>query len=154
MNRSGKPSLCIFLLSLTVAACAMITLPSGSAFAEADAISDYGVMKSNGIRHVSVDEAKTLIDSHPEIIVLDVRKGTEYKAGHIENAININYLSLGFRKKVSALDDAETYLVHCKSGHRSGRAVTIMKDAGITDIIHMDGGFDAWKDAGYPMIGE
>jgi rhodanese-related sulfurtransferase len=36
-------------------------------------------------------------------------------------------------------------MVHCKSGHRSERAVKIMRNKGFTHIIHMDGGYDAWK---------
>ncbi len=132
---------------LFTAACAT-QLFTFSAFAtEADAETDIGVLKPNGIRHVTATEAATLIVEHPEVIVLDVRTGSEFKAGHIEGAQNINYLSWCFRKRVSQLDTTKTYLVHCKSGNRSARAVPIMKKAGIENIIHMDGGFDAWKAA-------
>lgn len=124
------------------------------ALAETTAINEVGVLKSNGIRHVSVDQAKTLIESAPEIIVLDVRTPREYRAGHIEGAININYFSLGFRGEINKLDKTKTYLIHCKSGHRSGRAAPIIKNAGIANVIHLDGGFDAWKAHGYPQISE
>lgn len=111
-------------------------------------ITEISTLKPNGIRHVDVTEAQTLITTNPDIIVLDVRTGREFRAGHIDGAININYFSLSFRGKIRELDATKTYLIHCKSGHRSGRAAPIMKAEGIDVVIHMDGGFDAWKEAG------
>ena len=50
------------------------------------------------------------------------------------------------------LDPTKIYLVHCKTGVRSGRSVPIMLKEGIANIIHVDGGFDAWKKAGLPQV--
>ena len=130
---------------------AALFLSLGSAFAEEAARQEIGVLKPNGVRHVTVEEAKDLLDANPHFKVLDVRTGGEYGGGHIAGALNINYFSLNFRKKIRELDKSATYVVHCKSGHRSGRAAPIMKEEGIDAVIHMDGGFDAWKDAGFPV---
>lgn len=113
---------------------------------------EFGVLKENGIRHLSVRDSKNLIAAHPDVVVLDVRTPREYRAGHIEGAINVNYFSLSFKKNIEALDNSKAYLVHCKSGHRSGRAAPIMKKAGIVDVLHMDGGFDAWKKADFDVV--
>ncbi len=121
------------------------------AYAENTDISTIGDLKPNGIRHVTVQQAHQLIIYHPEIIILDVRTKGEYKSGHIKGAKNINYFSLSFKKRIEGLDPSKTYLIHCKSGHRSGRAAPIMRDAGISAVLHMDGGFDAWKEAGLPI---
>lgn len=115
------------------------------------AIASVGTLKANGVRHVSVDEAAALLARDPSIVVIDVRTGGEYRRGHIAGARNINYFSLNFSKRMKDLDPSAAYLVHCKSGHRSGRAAPIMINAGISTVIHMDGGFDAWKDAGHPV---
>ena len=119
--------------------------------AEPASVASVGTLHSNGIRHVDVTQAHTLITNNPDIVVLDVRTGREFRNGHIQGASNINYFSLSFRRQVGELDPSKTYLVHCKSGHRSGRAAPIMKNAGITTVIHMDGGFDAWKEAALPV---
>ena len=108
---------------------------------------DVGEMK-NSVLHVTPTEAKSLLDANPSIRVLDVRTRTEFNRGHVDGATQINYFSLKLKKKLSALDKNTTWLVHCKSGHRSGRVVPQMKKLGFTKIIHMDGGFDGWKKAG------
>jgi rhodanese-related sulfurtransferase len=101
--------------------------------------------EATSIRHVNAQEAQTLLKKRPRIIVLDVRTGVEYKRGHIAGAVHNNYFSLKFRKRLKALKRDAAYLVHCKSGHRSSRAVKVMSREGFSEIIHMDGGYDAWR---------
>lgn len=103
---------------------------------------------STTVTHVDVSEAAELLQSNSDIVVLDVRTGWEYRRGHIDGARNINYLMPGFRSKVRELDPTARYLVLCKSGHRSTRALSILNKAGIKKLIHLDGGMDSWKKAG------
>lgn len=51
-----------------------------------------------------------------------------------------------------ALKSDEPVLVYCRSGRRSGLAMTALKEAGFTDIRSLDGGIVAWQDAGKPVI--
>lgn len=97
------------------------------------------------VKYVSASEAQALLQANPDIQVLDVRTNGEYKRAHINGAIRINYFSTKFKKKLRALDKTKSYLVHCKSGHRSNRAVKAMQKLGFINIIHLDGGYDAWK---------
>ncbi len=115
---------------------------------------EIGVVKENGVRYVTSEEAVSLIEKRPEMIVLDVRTAGEFRRGHIEGAINVGYLSFSFRKRLKELDPDAAYLVHCKSGHRSNRSVSILLSKDFKDITHMDGGFDAWKKADLPFISE
>lgn len=115
--------------------------------------SDVGVVKK-GVLHVSPREAAQLLADDQSIRVLDLRTRPEFNRGHIDGAIQINYFSLNLKKKLAALDRNASWLVHCKSGHRSGRAVPQMKKLGFTKIIHMDAGFDGWKKAGLPVTRE
>lgn len=106
---------------------------------------------SDAVRHVSAVEAAQLIEQNADIKILDVRTASEFKRGHVKGAINLNYYSLGFKAALNELNKKTTWVVHCKSGVRSGRTVPIMKEAGFESIIHMDGGFDSWKEAGMPV---
>lgn len=99
----------------------------------------------DGITYVDAAQARHLLAQNDNLIVLDVRTKGEYKRGHIEGAVRNNYFSTKFKKRLRALDKAQPYLVHCKSGHRSERVVKIMLKEGFTDITHLDGGYDAWK---------
>ncbi|MEH6405046.1 MAG: rhodanese-like domain-containing protein [Sneathiella sp.] len=107
-----------------------------------------GVMGDDGVLHVNALDADRLLKKNPKIIVLDVRTGQEFKQGHIKGAINLNYYDNDFKELVRMLDQTETYLVHCKTGRRSGLSIPIMKAAGFKNLAHMDHGFDGWRKAG------
>ena len=76
--------------------------------------------------------------------LLDVRSAEEYAAHHLEGARNLNYLGPDFLEQVDALDPQQTYLVYCRSGRRSVRACTLMKNAGLPRLVHLDGGINAY----------
>lgn len=106
--------------------------------------------ETGGITNVTPIEAAALLDGDPAIVILDVRTPAEFTRGHIPGAINANYFSFGFGKKLDALDTEATYLVHCKSGHRSARVPKQLAERGVATIYHLDGGFDAWRAAQLP----
>ena len=76
-------------------------------------------------------------------IVLDVRTKEEYAEGHLKGAKNMDVTAADFEKKLETLDKSETYLVHCKSGGRSARAMKLLKKLGFTKVYHMNGGMMA-----------
>ena len=43
------------------------------------------------------------------------------------------------------------FLFHCNLGWRSALAAQVSQQMGLTPVAHMDGGFDAWKQAGGPV---
>jgi rhodanese-related sulfurtransferase len=90
--------------------------------------------------------------SNPDFVVLDVRTPDEFKDGHIEGAINVDYESGGFKTELRELDKKKTYFVYCRTGRRSGEAVKIMKDLGFNDIIRMKGDMVRWKSEGLPLV--
>lgn len=79
-------------------------------------------------------------------IVLDVRTPEEYQSGFIGNAINYNVLdSLAFVDSISSLNKNKKYLLYCKSGRRSGKALVMMKSMGFQKVLHLQGGVTEWK---------
>ena len=121
-----------------------------SVFALEAGIEGYG-RDTDGVRHVNATEAAEIVQKYPSVQVLDVRTGFEYKRGHISNAININYYSLKFKEKLDKLDKNTTWLVHCRTGVRSGKSLPILQALGFTSIIHLDGGTSAWTRASQPL---
>lgn len=81
--------------------------------------------------------------------VLDVRREPEWHAGHIACA---TWFPLD-RFKVSApeVDPAKALAVHCQGGYRSMIACSLLRRAGIENVINVSGGFDAWRNAGLPV---
>ena len=77
--------------------------------------------------------------------VIDVRSEEEFAAFHLDGAVNYNYLGPDFLEQMDALDPNQEYLVYCRSGRRSVRACTLMRNAGFGKLIHLDGGINAYE---------
>lgn len=105
---------------------------------------------STVFQHVDPDGAiRRLADTN--VVVLDVRTPDEFKAGHIRGAKSVDFRSADFAKKLGELDRNRTYLVHCASGGRSTSSLETFQKLGFKSVVHLDGGFNAWKRAGKPV---
>ncbi|MEO0543680.1 MAG: rhodanese-like domain-containing protein [Pseudomonadota bacterium] len=111
-----------------------------------------GVMPAQAAQEVTAQQAHQLLQSNPDIVVLDIRTGREFRSGHIEGAININYFDRNFRDQIARLDGTKTYIMHCAAGGRSDASIRILRDAGVTNVYHMDGGSTEWKREGLPLV--
>jgi len=116
--------------------------------------SEIGTLGKYGVRHVTAPQAAELIDTQKELVILDVRRPDEFKGGHVEGAINIDYHGSDFAALIGELDPDRHYLLYCRSGFRSGRTLPLMVRAGLTNISHLDGGINTWNAAGLPVITE
>lgn len=81
--------------------------------------------------------------------VLDVRKATEFAAGHIPGAVNAAHVRLpALMEKVPR---GREIVVNCRSGARSARALAYLERAGYEKVTNLQGGFLAWEKAGLPV---
>lgn len=83
-----------------------------------------------------------------ESIIVDVRTPSEFNQGHIPNAINISYLSDSFWDQIEQLDKSKNVFVYCKTGRRSIRACTLMRNGGFDNakVFNLEGGYILWKE--------
>lgn len=80
--------------------------------------------------------------------VLDVRRGPEWDAGHIDGAA---WWPLdNFKVSAPEIDHDAPLAVHCKGGYRSMIASSLLQRAGFKNVINVVGGFDAWQAAKLP----
>jgi rhodanese-related sulfurtransferase len=103
-------------------------------------------------RDLQVQEFKKLYESKSGAILLDVRTPSETAEGIIANALEGDISSAAFEKQISALDKSKPVFVYCRSGGRSGRAMSIMKQKGFQEVYNLAGGIGAWQQAGFPVI--
>ena len=91
----------------------------------------------NNIEEISVNDLKTYIDQNKEIELIDVREEFEYEICNIESA---KLIPLGqFEEHLSQLDKSKSYVIHCKMGGRSAKAVELMKSNGFNDVKNLAG---------------
>ena len=100
--------------------------------------------------NVTVEEAKLIIETKPNLIIVDVRFDDEFESGHIEGAINICVIC--YPEDLENLDKNAEILVYCHLGVISARALNILKDSGHYRVYNMFGGIIAWTEAGYPIV--
>ncbi|MEI2774653.1 MAG: rhodanese-like domain-containing protein [Tetrasphaera sp.] len=84
-------------------------------------------------------------------VILDVRTHEEFATGHLAGARNIDVGSPDFTETVAALPKDGTYALYCRSGNRSGQALSAMTQLGFTRVYHLAGGISAWESAGQPV---
>ena len=94
--------------------------------------------------------AKKLLDEGGYLFI-DVRTADEYKMGHIPGAINIPRGLLEFRIASTVPEKDAKVVVYCKSGGRSSLATQTLKIMGYSALLNMDGGWNAWTAAEYPV---
>jgi parallel beta-helix repeat protein len=103
---------------------------------------------ATGYTDVTVVEAKTMIDSNPSLVVLDVRNQSEYVTGHIRNAKLIPLFLLN--DSLNQLNPADEILVYCLAGSLSTSASEILVANGFLHIYLMAGGITAWITEEFP----
>ena len=83
----------------------------------------------------------------PNAVVIDVRTAEEYAAGHIPGALHMDVQKEDFTSQIQALDKSKTYLLYCKSGRRSEKALNILYNEDYKKAYHLKGGILAWTGA-------
>ena len=98
---------------------------------------------------VTPEEAKNLIDTNPDLIVIDV--SPYYNQGHLPRAVHY-YLGDGsLDTAIPNLDPNGKYLVYCHVDSVSISGAQRLIDAGFTTVYRLEGNYACLRDAGYPI---
>ena len=91
---------------------------------------------------ITPEEAKKIMDSGEEYIILDTREQNEFDEGHIKGAILIPYTEIE-NKAIELLPDKDALiLVYCRSGRRSKIASESLARLGYTNVKEFGGIID------------
>jgi sulfur-carrier protein adenylyltransferase/sulfurtransferase len=98
------------------------------------------------VPETTVEELKARIDAQAPIFILDVREPHEYQIARIPGSTLIPLGQLGTRYgELPPASAGREIIVHCKSGVRSAKAVSLLKEHGI-EAKNLKGGILAWID--------
>ena len=95
-------------------------------------------------KQISPSEAKEIMDSNENVIILDVRELYEYEEGHIKGAVLIPYTEIENRAATELPDKESVILVYCRSGRRSKIAAQTLADLGYKNVMEF-GGINDWE---------
>ena len=91
---------------------------------------------------ITAEDAKKIMDSGEEHIILDAREQDEFDEGHIPGAILIPYTEIENKAIELIPDKDKLILVYCRSGRRSKIAVESLAKLGYTNVKEFGGIID------------
>lgn len=103
-------------------------------------------------KDINPQELKTMIDQQKNFTLVDVRTPQEFSAGYISGAKLIPVDKIEHALHEGKLGKDEKIVVYCLMGGRSAQAAKILANQGFTKILNLQGGTQAWQEAGYPLV--
>lgn len=91
---------------------------------------------------ITQQQAKTIMDTEQDFIIIDARTMEEFANGHIKNAILIPEYEIAERAEKELPDKTALILVYCRSGRRSKIASEELANLGYTNVKEMGGIID------------
>ncbi len=102
---------------------------------------------------VSPSDAYNRLRASPSSVLIDVRTPAEFASVHATGARSLPLDALDVSKFAAPAREAATgqVFVICKSGGRSAKACQSLISSGVTDVFSVEGGTEAWQQAGLPV---
>jgi rhodanese-related sulfurtransferase len=98
------------------------------------------------IIEVEADELLMDMQFDKNLVILDVRKETEFAEGHLPEAINLPLIEMNDPASMGNIEDHHNLYVHCAGGYRSIIASSLLKRQGIHNLRNVVGGWNAIKE--------
>jgi glyoxylase-like metal-dependent hydrolase (beta-lactamase superfamily II)/rhodanese-related sulfurtransferase len=95
---------------------------------------------------IEADELAMDMPHDPRLEIIDVRKPTEFDAGHVMDAHNMPLDTLTDPLKIALLEEENNFYIHCAGGYRSVIAASLIKRHGLHNLRNILGGFAKIKE--------
>ena len=95
---------------------------------------------------IEADELMMDMPHDKNMVVLDVRRTTEFADGHLKDAKNIPLIDMTDPAAIANLEETQNLYVHCAGGYRSVIASSLLKRQGIHNLRNVLGGWDKIKE--------
>jgi len=100
---------------------------------------------------LSAAEATQLINRR-NAVVIDLRPSADFANGHLPSARHIEFAELQAKVGQLVKNKSNPVLLVCQTGQQSHKAVRIVQDAGYAEVHVLQGGLNAWQQAGMPVV--
>ena len=101
-----------------------------------------GGENNNSYEQITAEQAKTIMDTENDYIIIDARTTEEFAEGHIKDAILIPEYEIADRAEKELPDKDQLILVYCRSGRRSKIASEELVKLGYTNVKEFGGIID------------
>ncbi|MEQ5840814.1 rhodanese-like domain-containing protein [Paraburkholderia acidicola] len=100
---------------------------------------------------VTASEATQLINRRNAVVV-DLRSAADFAAGHLPSARHLEFAELQAKVGQLVKNKSIPVLLVCQTGQQSNKAVRVVQDAGYAEVHVLQGGLNAWQQAGMPVV--
>ncbi len=94
---------------------------------------------------IEADELMMDLPHDPNLLVVDVRKETEFGEGHLEDAMNLPLSEMTNIVELAQFEETQNLYIHCAGGYRSVIAASLLKRQGVNNLRNVLGGWNTIK---------
>ena len=94
---------------------------------------------------IEADELMMDIPHDPNLLVVDVRKESEFGDGHLEHAMNLPLSEMTNIVELAQFEETQNLYIHCAGGYRSVIAASLLKRQGVNNLRNVLGGWNSIK---------
>ena len=102
-------------------------------------------MEVDKIERVTPEQLAAIRKAHPDALVFDVRKKSEYQSEHVLDVENAPLDSIN--ESMLSIPKNKTVYIHCAGGYRSMIFASILRARGYDNLVDVIGGFKAIKES-------
>jgi hydroxyacylglutathione hydrolase len=95
---------------------------------------------------IEPDELAMDLPFDENLVVIDVRRETEFADGHVKDAVNIPLQEMTDPGSMALIEERHNLYVHCGGGYRSIIASSLLKRQGFHNLRNVTGGWTKIKD--------
>jgi rhodanese-related sulfurtransferase len=103
------------------------------------------------VKECSVADVKGRLDRGERFHLIDIREDHEFAQDHARGARHIGKGILERDIESVVPDKQDSIVLYCGGGYRSVLAADALRQMGYENVISMDGGIRAWREAGFPL---
>lgn len=103
------------------------------------------------VKECSVVEVKTRLDRGEQFHFIDIREDHEFAQDHAKGARHLGKGIIERDIESVVPDQQDAIVLYCGGGYRSALAADALQQMGYENVLSMDGGIRAWREAGFPL---
>lgn len=103
------------------------------------------------IAECAIADVKARLDRGEAVHLIDIREDHEFAKDRVKGARHIGRGVLERDVETLIPDKRAPIVLYCGGGYRSALSADSLRRMGYTNVLSMDGGIRAWREAGYPI---
>ena len=103
------------------------------------------------VKECTVADVKARLERGEQFHFIDVREDHEFAEDHAKGARHVGKGVIERDIETVIPNKQDKIVLYCGGGFRSVLAANALQQMGYVNVISMDGGIRAWREAGYPM---